>query len=78
MIIHELRSQFPVVLLCEIAGVSTGGYYKWLKRQTEPSKKQLEDQWIMDKIMECETDDEINWSYGYPRVKIWFKRVFGK
>jgi putative transposase len=75
-IIHELRTQFPVVLLCEIAGVSTAGYYKWVKRQTEPSKKQLEDQWIMDKIMECETDKEINWSYGYLRVKTWFQREY--
>jgi putative transposase len=47
LIIHKLRTQFPVVLLCEIAEVS----YKWLKRQTEPSKKHLEDEWIMDKII---------------------------
>jgi transposase len=42
LIIHKLRTQFPVVLLCEIAEVSAGGYYKWLKRQTDPSKKHLE------------------------------------
>lgn len=76
LIIHKVLTQFPVVLLCEIAEVSTGGYYKWLKRQTEHSKKHLEDKWIMDKIMECETDKEINWSYGYPRVKTWFKREY--
>ncbi|WP_199426706.1 hypothetical protein [Thermaerobacillus caldiproteolyticus] len=67
--IHELRTQFPVVLLCKIAGVSTAGYYQWVKCQTEASKKQIEDQWIIDKIIECETDKEINGSYGYPMVK---------
>jgi putative transposase len=32
-----------IQLLCEIAGVSRSGYYKWVKRQERPSQKQLED-----------------------------------
>jgi putative transposase len=30
----------------------------------------------MDKIIECETDKEFNWSYGYLRVKTCFKREY--
>jgi putative transposase len=60
---------YPVQLLCQAAGVSRSGYYKWLMRQTSPSKKQIDDQALMEKILQCH---EIhNGIYGYLRVKTW-------
>ncbi|MEH7351679.1 IS3 family transposase [Gottfriedia acidiceleris] len=76
-IIHELKNQFTIVILCKIAGVSKSGYYKWLARQSSPTKKDLEDQSIVKKIIECQQDPDINWSYGYPRVKTWLSKVYG-
>ena len=35
-IIESLSNEFDVVTLCELAGVSRSGYYKWLKRSDEP------------------------------------------
>ncbi|WP_161632341.1 IS3 family transposase [Bacillus cihuensis] len=60
-----------------IAGVSKSGYYKWLKRQENPTDKDLDDQSIVTKILECQQDPDINWSYGYPRVKTWLKKTYG-
>jgi putative transposase len=68
---------FPVVLLCEIAGVSKSGYYKWAKKREKPSTKEIEDQYIVSKIKECHEDPDINESFGYVRVKTWLKRNYG-
>ncbi|MDM5185969.1 IS3 family transposase [Bacillus sp. DX4.1] len=76
-IIHTLKHSFPIVFLCEIAGVSRSGYYKWEKRRTNPSEKMKEDQFIMSKIVECELDPDINGSFGYPRVCTWLKKYCG-
>jgi hypothetical protein len=40
-------------MLCKIAGVSKSGYYKWLKRQDNATDKDLDDQSIVAKIIEC-------------------------
>ncbi|UOE75676.1 IS3 family transposase [Parageobacillus thermoglucosidasius] len=61
-----------IQLLCEIAGVSRSGYYKWVKRQERPSQKQLEDEQLKEKIKECH--EEGKGIYGYRRVKVWLKR----
>ncbi len=74
-VIHTLKQNFSIVLLCEIAGVSRSGYYKWEKRINDPSEKMKEDQFIMSKIVECERDPDINGSYGYRRICIWLKKV---
>jgi putative transposase len=43
-IIQEMAGCYgSIQRLCEIAGVSRSGYYKWVKRQERPSPKQLED-----------------------------------
>jgi putative transposase len=47
-------------MLCKIAGVSKSGYYKWLKRQENPTDKDLDDQSIVTKIIECQQDPDIN------------------
>ncbi len=39
-VIHTLKQNFSIVLLCEIAGVSRSGYYKWGKKEsTIPLKR---------------------------------------
>ncbi|PEK98052.1 IS3 family transposase [Bacillus sp. AFS017336] len=64
-------------MLCKIASVSKSGYYKWLKRKNNPSNKVLEDQSIVSKIIKCQQDPDINWSFGYPRIKTWLKKTYG-
>ena len=32
----------PIILLCEIAGVSRAAYYKWLKRKPSPQENENE------------------------------------
>lgn len=65
------------MLLCEIAGVSRSGYYKWENRKSNPTKKMKEDQFIISKIMECEQDPDVNGSFGYPRVRTWLEKYYG-
>ncbi|MCZ0853348.1 transposase, partial [Brevibacillus laterosporus] len=54
---------YAVTILCDIAGVTRGGYYKWIKRQLTPSEKQLEDTEIKKKILECHK--KFKGIYGY-------------
>lgn len=74
-IIKELAACYPISLLCAIAGVSRSGYYKWLQRQQSPSRKQLEDEKLKEKIVACYK--EVKGIYGYPRVKVWFQQKYG-
>ncbi|MCQ5366181.1 IS3 family transposase [Anoxybacillus salavatliensis] len=60
--------------LCEMAGVSRSGYYKWVKRQERPSQKQVEDERLKKKIEECY--QERKGIYGYRRVQVWLKRKY--
>ncbi|EMT45759.1 IS3 family transposase [Anoxybacillus flavithermus] len=60
--------------LCEMAGVSRSGYYKWVKRQERPSQKQVEDERLKKKIEECYQEQK--GIYGYRRVQVWLKRKY--
>ncbi|WP_244404781.1 IS3 family transposase [Saccharococcus caldoxylosilyticus] len=74
-IIQEMAGYYGSIQpLCEIAGVSRSGYYKWVKRQERPSQKQLEDAQLKKKIKECH--EERKGIYGYRRVKVWLKRKY--
>jgi putative transposase len=74
-IIYDLSSEYPVQLLCEFAGVSRGGYYKWLKRKDMITPKKLEDEYLKVLIMECY--NEVNGIYGYYRIRYWLFRKYG-
>jgi transposase InsO family protein len=76
-VIHELKGKYPIVLLCKLAGVSKSGYYKWARTRENPTTKQIEDEFIISKIIECHDDPDINGSFGYLRVKAWLKREYG-
>jgi len=74
-IIHELSTQaHSIQLLCHLAKVSRSGYYKWVKRKALPSEKELEDERLKQKIMECH--QKYKGIYGYRRIQIWLKRTY--
>ncbi|WP_244948974.1 IS3 family transposase [Bacillus swezeyi] len=64
-----------IQLLCQIAGVSKSGYYKWIRRQKSSSEKQLEDESMKKKIMECY--QKLRGIYGYRRIQIWLNKTYG-
>ena len=73
-IIHELSTQaHSIQLLCHLAKVSRSGYYKWVKRKALLSEKELEDERLKQKIMECH--QKYKGIYGY-RSTIWLKRNY--
>ena len=54
----------PVATMCRVLGVSTSGYYAWLKRPV--SKRARQDVWLMERI---ETAHERSRkTYGSPRI----------
>lgn len=74
-VIQELFEKgYTITLLCDIAKVSRSGYYKWLKRQTFLSEKQLEDTAIKKKILEG--PKKLKGIYGYRRIQVWLKLTY--
>ncbi|KLA29590.1 IS3 family transposase [Bacillus cereus] len=74
-VIHEMiNTGHTVTMLCEIAGVTRGGYYKWVKRYSAPSEKQLEDAEIKKKIVTCYK--KLKGIYGYRRIQVWLKITY--
>lgn len=70
-IIRELSCKYTVKLLCDIAGVSRSGYYKWLnKGNIDISYSELE-----NKILELYNKSKK--VYGYRRIKVALLREFG-
>lgn len=70
-VIKEMLKDFPIKLLCDIAGVSKSGYYKWFKRQLFLSEKQVEDIGIKKKILECHI--KFKGIYAYRRIQTWLR-----
>lgn len=62
--IEEYSSQFPILAMCRILGVSASGYYHWLGRPT--SARRLRHELILSAIKE--THKGIRRAYGYRRV----------
>ena len=59
------EGRFPVSFMCEMLGVTRGGYYAWLKR--EPSQRQLDDGELGD-LIAC-IHKENKGRYGIDRVR---------
>jgi putative transposase len=68
--------RFPITLLCEIAGVSRSGYYKWIKKGQTLSKKQVEDGSLKEKIMEIFS--QYRGIFGYRRMTVWLRKTLEK
>jgi transposase InsO family protein len=64
-IIESLSNEFDVVTLCELAGVSRSGYYKWLKRADEPphDKKVIFD--LVEKTHKKHPSHGYRWVHAY-------------
>ncbi|WP_368653707.1 IS3 family transposase [Ornithinibacillus sp. 4-3] len=75
-VIYEMaKGNYSIQLLCKLAQVSKGGYYKWIKRQETFTEKQIEEEGIKKKIMECHK--KLKGIYGYRRIQVWLKKVYG-
>ncbi|WP_198041735.1 IS3 family transposase [Paenibacillus larvae] len=66
---------YSISMLCEIAHVSRSGFYKWQRRRGTSSCKQLEDQFLKEKIVEGH--QRLRGILGYPRMRIWLKKTYG-
>ena len=62
MKVHQ--AEFPIRTMCEVLGVSTSGYYSWLKRT--PSERARRDAELTEMIVEAHTFSR--GTYGSPRI----------
>ncbi len=60
--------------LCEIAGVSRSGYYKWLKHQ--PSARETENRQVLEELRSIH--HEVKGIYGYRRMAMNLRRRFDR
>jgi len=68
--VKTLAVEFPARAVCRVLGVSSSGYYDWLKRQ--PSKRQLANQELL--LLICQAYEQGRKTYGSPRVTEMLKR----
>ena len=58
------RAAFPLAAMCRVLGLSTSGYYGWLRRR--PSARSRRDEEVKFRIMEIWTESRE--TYGRPRI----------
>jgi transposase InsO family protein len=63
--INQLSNEFEVLLLCELAGVSRSGYYKWLARRGKLNQWQRAQ---TDLMLLVNAIHSIRPSFGYRRI----------
>lgn len=73
--IRELSSSknYPVCILCELAGVNKSSYYKWLNR--EKSSNELENERLL--VLVRESYEERDGILGYRQMTIKLRREYG-
>jgi transposase InsO family protein len=64
--IEQHKQEFPIVVMCQVLGVSESGYYAWRKREVCPRKR--EDAQLAKEIREIFVSH--HGRYGSPRVRI--------
>ncbi len=64
MFIREHREEFPISLMCEVIGVSRGGYYSWLRRPE--SKRDIENRNLKTEIRSIHAASQKR--YGSPKI----------
>ncbi|MDM5349941.1 IS3 family transposase [Lysinibacillus sphaericus] len=74
--IQELHAKenLPVILLCDIAGLSRAAYYKWLQRT--PTVRELENKAILQDIQAIYR--QVEGIYGYRRMTLNINRKYNK
>ncbi|MDW2887181.1 IS3 family transposase, partial [Exiguobacterium artemiae] len=65
---------YSIVSLCDIAGISRAGYYKWLNRI--PTIREAENTLIIEEMNAIH--DAVGGIYGYRRMSLNLKRRFGR
>ncbi|MFS1518426.1 IS3 family transposase [Bacillus sp. SCS-151] len=72
--IQELNESkgLSILLLCEVAGITRGAYYKWLKRK--PSAQELQNEEIIKEMMVLHK--KVDGIYGYRRMTLNINRKF--
>ena len=58
------QATYPIATQCRVLGVSTSGYYSWLKR--EPSERSRSNEALLEEIKEIHTESD--GTYGAPRM----------
>lgn len=64
--IRENAETFSVGKMCQVFSISRSGYYDWLHRQTQKTKRQLEDESLSEHIRQIYYDNKRR--YGVPRI----------
>lgn len=64
MFIRDHREEFPISLMCEVIGVSRGGYYSWLRRPE--SKRNIENRNLKTEIRSIHAESKR--IYGSPKI----------
>lgn len=62
-----MKSEYPILLLCETFDVSPSGYYDWCQRQTQPAERVLEDRALKQQIKTIHQASMQ--TYGSPRIQ---------
>ena len=62
-----MKEQYHVTTLCEALAVSTGGYYDWKARQSNPTPRRVEDQQLQRQIVQLHQASRE--TYGVPRIQ---------
>ncbi|MDO7908924.1 IS3 family transposase, partial [Paenibacillus sp. JX-17] len=61
-------------LLCQLTGIARSSYYKWAAGKQKLTRKQIDDQGLKEKILECHT--RFRGIYGYLRVRVWLRKTY--
>lgn len=64
-LIEAKKAEHPVSLLCQVLGVTRGGYYAWRRRG--PSRRELRDRELKELVGHIFSESEE--TYGVPRIK---------
>ena len=59
------QAEYPIITQCRVLGVSTSGYYAWLKRG--PSARSKANAALLEKIKK--SHEESDGTYGAPRIQ---------
>jgi putative transposase len=65
--IQENTGSYRLNLLCQVMGVSERGYNDWWRRETQPSKREVENQSLKERIVAFHCGSRM--TYGYRRIQ---------
>lgn len=65
--IEAMKTEHPILELCEVLEVSRSGYYDWCERQQTPAARTVEDALLRERIKVSHAQSRE--SYGSPRIQ---------